>query len=1238
MAQQYDGSVVINTELDNSGFDKGSDRLEAAIKELTAEVQKLGQSMKASFESYAQAIQTAITSTASMQQTMQKTEESASGTAQAVEETATAVNGMEQAMEATQASVDQTAQASEEASSAVQQLDQSLAATETTAGQATDTVNETQAAVKNLALASQSAVPMTDLGGTATLDTKELDKGISALQKKMESLQELSPKAGGDNKSLQKMKEGYDSARKSAEALEAELKGLGAQQVPTDDYKWLGSEIDKVSKKLEQLEDKEAKMKAIGANPDSMGFKGLQYDINQARANLGKLIYDKEAMEQSGRAFVSGTDTAQYQQSEAALGAIQARLKEIKRQNGLMTISNHLKTVASRAMTAAKNLAGMAKKGLVSAFKKLGSALSNVGKSTKSASSGFGGGLKAMLRYGLGVRSLFALLNKLRRVLSESFGSLAGYDPAFNSVMSNFIGSLKQLGNAFGAAFAPVLSVVLPILTTLINALSEAVNRVGMMLASLTGKGSFVKATKVQYDYAKASNKTAGSLEDEADAAKEAKKQLMGFDQVNILSEDKDSKKDKNGGGDGAGGWTEVPVDDTASAWADMLRKAWEEADFTSIGRMIGEKLNEALEQIPWNKIKKTLRKVAKSIATFLNGFLETPKLFTNIGKTIAEGMNSAFEFVDSFVHNFHWSSLGQAIKDGVMGVCNNIDWSVINSAFFGLGSGIGEAVNYAIGSQDIWSSAMTTAVNAINALAAGIDAFAASVYWGMIGTDIATGLNAGIQAIDWGGLAALLIDSVNGLFSILFSFMVNFDFWSFGNLIGTGLSTAITGINWFEGAYSVGAAITGLLNAILGFVQGIDWAEVGRSVIDVIAGFFAGFDWGTVGEFISTCWTSLYDFFSGAVSEINWDEVGDYILQAVCDFFEDFDWSGVCESVGKAIGTAFLAVVKLGGWLWNKMKEFGKDIIEGGWKGILDKIAGVGRWIKEHVFDPFIKGFKSAFGIHSPSKEMEPLGGFIISGLLEGITGAWHTITDFFGGCGEAISNIFDGLGDWWSSIGSWIVDGIGGGIADAWDGLVTSVTSWCSDLWTSITDFFKIGSPSKLMRDTVGRWIPAGIAVGIDQTAHTAVDSVRDMAQSIANEAEETQAIMPIETAFSDGTSGLDNVLTSFADRVANSFASLLSSLDRLVAGSDFRIPAVAMGTVTPYSSRSGRSGRAIGGGIDTLGTVAGGITREELRSMLADLGRKIDSISFYISDENLARHVNQGNTILDRRYKVG
>ena len=77
---------------------------------------------------------------------------------------------------------------------------------------------------------------------------------------------------------------------------------------------------------------------------------------------------------------------------------------------------------------------------------------------------------------------------------------------------------------------------------------------------------------------------------------------------------------------------------------------------------MVGEKLNAALEKIPWKKIQNTCNKIAKSIATFLNGFLETTN-WKLVGSTIAKGLNTAFGFVNTFAKNFHWKSLGRAIS-----------------------------------------------------------------------------------------------------------------------------------------------------------------------------------------------------------------------------------------------------------------------------------------------------------------------------------------------------------------------------------------------------------------------------------------------------------------------------------------------------------------------------------------------------------------------------------------------
>ena len=80
----------------------------------------------------------------------------------------------------------------------------------------------------------------------------------------------------------------------------------------------------------------------------------------------------------------------------------------------------------------------------------------------------------------------------------------------------------------------------------------------------------------------------------------------------------------------------------------------------------------------------------------------------------------------------------------------------------------------------------------------------------------------------------------------------------------------------------------------------------------------------------------------------------------------------------------------------------------------------------------------------------------------------------------------------------GKALVDGIWQGIKDSWGNLVKSVKDLGSKLVNSIKGFFKIGSPSKLFADEIGKWIPEGIAVGIEANA----DSVNDAVDSLVSD----------------------------------------------------------------------------------------------------------------------------------------
>ena len=119
--------------------------------------------------------------------------------------------------------------------------------------------------------------------------------------------------------------------------------------------------------------------------------------------------------------------------------------------------------------------------------------------------------------------------------------------------------------------------------------------------------------------------------------AKKLKAQLQGFDELNNLS------SNQGGGGSGGGGgaanvgdlFSTQQISESAKGMADRFKEAWAKADFTDIGKDIADKITNALNGINWDGIKTTANKIAKSIATFLNGFIN-PDLFGAIGSTLA--------------------------------------------------------------------------------------------------------------------------------------------------------------------------------------------------------------------------------------------------------------------------------------------------------------------------------------------------------------------------------------------------------------------------------------------------------------------------------------------------------------------------------------------------------------------------------------------------------------------------
>lgn len=149
-------------------------------------------------------------------------------------------------------------------------------------------------------------------------------------------------------------------------------------------------------------------------------------------------------------------------------------------------------------------------------------------------------GVKSLLRYGIGIRTLYALFSKLKTYTVEAVKAFAENDPETQKSINELKASLQGLKGSWGAAFAPILNAVIPVLQTLIGWLAKAASAIAQFFAVLSGKGTFKKAIAN-------TGKLSDNLGGAADNAKEAKKQLMGIDTLNVMN-------DTNTGGGGGGG------------------------------------------------------------------------------------------------------------------------------------------------------------------------------------------------------------------------------------------------------------------------------------------------------------------------------------------------------------------------------------------------------------------------------------------------------------------------------------------------------------------------------------------------------------------------------------------------------------------------------------------------------------------------------------------------------------
>lgn len=430
---------------------------------------------------------------------------------------------------------------------------------------------------------------------------------------------------------------------------------------------------------------------------------------------------------------------------------------------------------------------------------------SSARKETKTTSGLFDKFVSRVKRIALTVFVFSAFRKAFTAMISGAkagFENFMNYSSGFADRIQDMKNAMSTLGNQFAAAFAPIAQVVIPWLTSLVNAISTAVSYVSQFIAILGGKSTWTRATQVQDSYNKSLNNTSS-------AAKKAFGALAKFDDLDVLQKKEDE------GGVGAGEavgdmFEEVPVSDKFKNLADWFKDMWENSDFYDLGNLLGEKLKEALENIPWDGIKESARKIGKSIASFINGFIEVEDLGYMIGYTLAQAFNTGFEFLNAFVHELHWDSLGKFVAETLNGIFETIDWELIRDTFITGAKGIADAIN-------------------------------AFTDW-----------------FNWDNISNTISNALNTLTETLLTFFDTVDWSALGHNIGSQITQTIEKIEWTQAGEAFSAAAESIFDLLLGAVEEVDWGEIGTSIRD----FLMAVDWQTllqdVGSLISEVLSGL--------------------------------------------------------------------------------------------------------------------------------------------------------------------------------------------------------------------------------------------------------------------------------------------------------------------------------------------------------------------------------------------
>lgn len=638
---------------------------------------------------------------------------------------------------------------------------------------------------------------------------------------------------------------------------------------------------------------------------------------------------------------------------------------------------------------------------------------------------------------------------------NESQARMSAATAAAGQACVPLLTALNNLGAAFMNALKPALDAIVPYIVTFVNWLAKGVETVMSFFSALTGRSAAVKtvaelgsaATGMSNAATGASNLASG-LDDVGAAAKEAKRHLQGFDELNVLQDNSSSSSGSSSPGYSSptGGYFDngsfsTELEEGEDRMADFVEKLKEK--FEGLKDLFAptiEAWSAAFKQIKdaWDKSKQNFADGAESIKksvmklsdyllkTFIpnvtNSFSRNfAPIFADVISTAIEESGKTFKWFGGIVEDATDNIILPAVKLIEKTVTGTFD--AIGTAWQNKGGKFIEEVKKAC--DNIRQFLTQLYENAIKPIWEKVIQVLDRVWTNGLQPLVARVSEAALE------IATCLLELYNETIAPIVS-------WLMENILPIIIDVIDTVL---EVMGDMLITICDILDGVVTFLEG---------VIQFLVGVFT-LDW-------EKTWEGICNIFDG-------------IWKVICGIVE-LAWETI-QLILKPVGTFFTSLWNLIKQIFTPVVDWFKNLFTNAWNGIKNAWAGVQNWFS-NLWAGIVSVWQGASTWFTN----------LFTNAWSGIKNAWSGVTSWFQGIWNSITTTFANVGSWFKEK-----------FSTAWTNIKNVFSEWgsfFSGLWTKISSTFStlgtnlgtaIGSSVKTAINKVISWIESTInrAIGL-------------------------------------------------------------------------------------------------------------------------------------------------------------